>query len=104
MMRTHLIAQKQTINELQEELSSVKREGQRFDDLVHKTHGDVHRLNALHFPGASVSLGYDSMDPRKSLVKWGDAETDKSLHGLALKEQELIRILSKLPEHSEMYK
>ena len=38
------------------------------------------------------------------MVKWGDAETDKSLHGLALKEQELVRVLSKLPETSEMYR
>jgi len=38
------------------------------------------------------------------MVKWGDAETDRSLHGLALKEQELIRVLSKLPENSEIYR
>ena len=30
--------------------------------------------------------GADFADPRKSMVKWGDAETDKSLNGLALKE------------------
>jgi len=44
------------------------------------------------------------MDPRKQMVKWGDAETDKTLHGLALKEQELIRALSKLPEGSDMHR
>lgn len=44
------------------------------------------------------------MDPRKSTVKWGDAETDKTLNSLALKEQELIRTLSKLPENSDMFK
>lgn len=38
------------------------------------------------------------------MVKWGDAETDKTLSGLAIKEQELIRVLSKLPENSEMYR
>ncbi len=51
-----------------------------------------------------MATGVDSMDPRKQMVKWGDAETDKSLHGLALKEQDLIRALSKLPENSDMYK
>lgn len=44
------------------------------------------------------------MDPRKQIVKWGDAETDKTLHGLAIKEQELIRVLSKLPENSDIFR
>lgn len=44
------------------------------------------------------------MNPGSQMVKWGDAETDKTLHGLALKEQELIRVLSKLPENSELFK
>jgi hypothetical protein len=49
-------------------------------------------------------VGYGgTMDPGRQMVKWGDAETDKSLNGLAIKEQELIRVLSKLPESSGMY-
>jgi len=44
------------------------------------------------------------MEPRKQIVKWGDAETDKTLHGLAVKEQELIRVLSKLTDHSDVFK
>ena len=103
MLRTHLISQKQTINELEDELNSVKREGQRFEDILHKSHQDVHRLNSRHFPGVNLATGTDALDPRKSTVKWGDAETDKSLNGLALKEQELIRVLSKLPENSDLY-
>lgn len=50
-----------------------------------------------------MSSGYDSSDPRKPFFKWGDADTDKTLHSLSLKEQELQRVLSKLPEHSDMY-
>ena len=46
----------------------------------------------------------DTMDPRKGFVKWGDAETDKTLNGLAIKEQELIRAISKLPENSDLYR
>ena len=37
------------INELQEELNSVKREGQRFDDILHASHSDIHRVKASHF-------------------------------------------------------
>ena len=43
-------------------------------------------MNAVHFPTVSVSQGYASFDPRRPMVKWGDAETDKTLHNLGLKE------------------
>jgi hypothetical protein len=46
MLRTHLIAQKQNINDLQQELETLRQDDKKIDDLVHKGHHELHNLNA----------------------------------------------------------
>lgn len=43
-----------------------------------QSHNDIHRLQSQHGP-TTASI-------RSSVVKWGDAETDQTLHGLSVKE------------------
>lgn len=61
-------------------------------------------MNAIHFGSASPVSGYNAFDPRRPMGKWGDAETDRTLHNLALKESDLVRTLSKLPENTDLYR
>lgn len=37
-------------------------------------------------------------DPRKANFRWGDAEVDGLLHKIAVKEQELLKVLANYPE------
>ena len=81
----------------------MKRNNDYYDDLIHKGHSDVHRLYRSHF-GHSLINDFDPISSKKGLVRWGDAETDRTLHGLATKEADLVSLLTKMPDNTPMYK
>ena len=84
-------------------MNSMKRNSTYYDDIISKGHSDVHRLYRNHF-GESLINDLDPINSKKGLVKWGDAETDRTLHGLATKQNDLVSLLTKMPANTPMYK
>jgi len=123
-LRNQLFSHKEAIGELEEQVDTMAREGTRFEDILHKGNQDLATIRERYVQptayGGGVTGGDmmmstadprksfrefgDTADPRKSNFKWGDAEVDNVLHNLSSQEQELLRILSNVPENSSMYK
>lgn len=122
-LRNQLFSHREAIGELEEQVDTMAREGTRFEDILHKGNQDLHTVRERYTQPTAYGGGVtgvemvttadprksfrsfgDTSDPRKANFKWGDAETDNVLHNLAAQEQELLRILSNIPENSGMYK
>lgn len=123
LLRNQIFSQREAIGELEEQVDTMAREGTRFEDIIHKGNQDLQTVRERYTQPTAYGGGItgvdvistadprksfrsfgDNSDPRKSNFKWGDAETDNVLHNLASQEQELLRILSNIPENSAMYK
>jgi hypothetical protein len=132
-LRNQLFSHKEAIGELEEQVDTMAREGTRFEDILHKGNQDLQTVRERYtqptaYGGGTTEVGGTAMggttmdgfgtadprrtfrepgdisDPRRTNFKWGDPETDQVLHNLASQEQELLRVLSNLPENSSMYK
>lgn len=128
-LKNQIFSHKEAIGELEEQVDTMAREGTRFEDIIHKYNQDLQTARERYTQPTAYGGGIsgvdtanvqtavstvdprrtfrsfgDTADPRKGFFKWADAETDNVLHNIANQEQELLRIISNLPENSAMYK
>ena len=121
-MRSNLLTQREKINTMQQEIDTLRKEGTRFDDIVRKGYQDLQLLRERQSQPTAYGGGVSALDPmtadprsshrtfatggdpRMTQSRWGDAEVDQTLANLSKQEQELLRILSNVPEDSAMYR
>ena len=128
-LRNQVFSHKEAMGELEEQVDTMAREGTRFEDIIYKYNQDLKTARERYIQPTAYGGGIagvdtggvqtavsgvdprntfrsvgDTSDPRRGYFKWGDAETDNVLHNIAGQEQELLRIISNIPENSAMYK